>query len=199
MRLLDTRFQGLAKGVGTAKILGRVHSAQLKLADLHLNCSFTIMEGSNVDLLFGLDMLKAHQACIDLEKNCLRIRGREVSFLPEHEIPSDGTENEQLQQLLHSAAGGGGAGGGGASLSSVASSSNQPQGGQQQQSFPGAGNTLGATPAPHSQPVSQQASRFPEDHIRTLMDLGATREDAIAALNAMGGNVDLAASALFSF
>ena len=31
------------------------------------------------------------------------------------------------------------------------------------------------------------------------MDLGATREDAIAALNAMGGNVDLAASALFSF
>ena len=84
-------------------------------------------------------------------------------------------------------------------MSSVASGSNQPQGGQQQQSFPGAGNTLGATPAPHSQPVSQQASRFPEDHIRTLMDLGATREDAIAALNAMGGNVDLAASALFSF
>ena len=39
------------------------------------------------DLLFGLDMLESHQACVDLEKNMLRIRGREVMFLDEHELP----------------------------------------------------------------------------------------------------------------
>jgi DNA damage-inducible protein 1 len=48
MRLLDTRFAGEARGVGTAKILGRIHSAQIKLQDLHLPVSFAVLEVRNV-------------------------------------------------------------------------------------------------------------------------------------------------------
>lgn len=222
MRLIDTRFSGIAKGVGTAKILGRVHSAQLKIADLHLPCAFTIMEvtydppfqrhqltrvqGRDVDLLFGLDMLKAHQACIDLADNVLRIKGRTVSFLPEHELPDNARMDHPAPEET-----------GPPSSSSGAGPSSRPA-----ERFPGSGNTLGnrtpssqppsrGTPAPTGRPnplgrnspstsapaAPRSQSRFPEKDIQVLMGLGVTREVAIQTLEAANGNLDVAASLLF--
>jgi len=95
MRLLDRRFAGQAVGVGTAKILGKVHLAQIKFGDSFLQCSFTVMEENlgdkNMEFLLGLDMLKRYQCQINLRENCLRLHTGDhfvdVPFLSEGELP----------------------------------------------------------------------------------------------------------------
>ncbi len=79
LHLLDTRFEGVAVGVGTGKILGRVHIADMKVKGIgHIfPCTITIMDSEeglgdkNMDFLLGLDMLKRHKCNIDLGRNVL--------------------------------------------------------------------------------------------------------------------------------
>ncbi|KAF9205858.1 DNA damage-inducible protein 1 [Haplosporangium sp. Z 27] len=208
MRLVDRRFAGIARGVGVAKILGRVHSAQIRVGkDLYLACSFTIMEGKGVDLLFGLDMLKRHQASIDLKKDCLIINDTEIRFLSEHELPGNAKENpeltpEELAAIGKSAAEQVPSSSASASTSSTAQlgSSNSgtssiptPTGVPQPAANPVPVQPLNPTVAPAAAPAGGHS----ESDIQTLMSLGATRPVAIAALDAAGGNVDTAAGFLF--
>ncbi|KAI1317995.1 DNA damage-inducible protein 1 [Mortierella claussenii] len=235
MRLVDRRFAGIARGVGVAKILGRVHSAQIRVGkDLFLACSFTIMEGKGVDLLFGLDMLKRHQACIDLQKDCLVINGTEIRFLSEHELPNSAKDNpeltpEELAAINRSeeaasaaaAAAAGAAGAAGAQGSSLSSSSTlnavasstgplsstTAAGSTASASTPSAAAVskpsvtpaaVASTPSRTTAPAPASAgAAYSEEQIQSLMALGASRPEVIAALDAAGGNVDFAASFLF--
>lgn len=197
MRLVDKRFAGVARGVGTAAILGRVHSAQIKIGNLFLPCSFTVMEGKAVDLLLGLDMLKRHQAVLDLARDKIVIQGEEIPFLGEADIPKESEEAYQHEPTVP--------GPGGTSIGTrtgVVSGpeSETPQAGPsltQETSVP-------APPAPVrppaqevSAPRSTPAASFPEPDIQKLIDLGFSRQQAIRALQATDGNLDFAASLLF--
>jgi hypothetical protein len=140
-------------------------------------------------------MLKAHQASIDLEHDVLRIKGRTVKFLPEHELPDNA-------RVDHSGAG----------VQDENQSSSNPtlQNRPTPARFPGSGNSLGGG---QSQPPSRGTlvggnggggpqqqparSRYPEKDIQTIMSMGVSREMAIQTLDAAQGNVDLAASLLF--
>ena len=114
-------------------------------------------QGREVDLLFGLDMLKAHQACIDLEKNVLRIQGREVRFLSEHELPDKARDFESEPSD--------------AGPSSSTPSGNNTDG----PAFPGSGQALGTRPSTSINPVRRpptsarpSQSRIPEKDIAAL-------------------------------
>lgn len=84
MRLVDKRWTGIAKGIGTGKIVGRVHSATISMSkSLHLPSSFTVidMPEDGPEMLFGLDLLRKYKAKIDLEVNGLIIGDEVVPFV----------------------------------------------------------------------------------------------------------------------
>ncbi|KAJ4317096.1 DNA damage-inducible protein 1 [Neodidymelliopsis sp. IMI 364377] len=196
MRLMDVRYAGVARGVGTARILGRVHHAEIKIGGAVMPCAFTVMEGKDVDLLFGLDMLKRYKAKIDLEKNALCFEGIEVPFLHESEIPRSFEEAEMNEPTV--------AGPNGTEI------------GAKTGAVRPAGATAAAEPSVAAGPSSTQAApssaagkapaaasssrSFPEADIQTLMSsTNSERAQVISALEAADGNIDFAASILMGF
>ncbi|KAL7676850.1 hypothetical protein ACOME3_003097 [Neoechinorhynchus agilis] len=91
MHLVDERFRGLAMGVGSQVIVGRVHIAQLEIANVFVNATFNILSEQAFDVIIGLDLLKRHQCSVDLEQNCLFVKVDQkrvrANFLPERDLP----------------------------------------------------------------------------------------------------------------
>lgn len=204
MRLIDNRYSGVARGVGTAKILGRVHSADIRIGNANMSCSFTVMEGKDVDLLLGLDMLKRYQMKIDLEHNKLVLSAdNEVSFLGEADIPKS-LEEHLANEPTVSGPNGAEIGAETGTVKHAAGASSSAAGASSS-NFQGEGQSVGASKAPATQPAARPtpaaaqpgASSHKKEDIDQLVGLGFSRAEAIQALDATGGNVEYAAGLLF--
>lgn len=170
-RLIDKRFVGEARGVGTGKIIGKIHQAQIRIETQFIPCSFTVLD-TEVDLLLGLDMLKRHQACVDLQEDVLRIAGVQTKFLGESEIP-----NMFAAQPPQS---------GGQQLGSTS-------GEDRSAAVPASSfGSLSTTPASRANRHSVSEAK-----IKQLTDLGFSRNESIKALEQTNGNAELAAAMLF--
>lgn len=183
MRLVDTRWAGIAKGVGTQRIIGRVHLGQIQIGKVFLQSSFSILEDQPMDMLLGLDMLKRHQCCIDLKNNKLIIgtTGTETPFLPESDLPeharlnmsqqpqSPKSSQEQEDKMLAEA---------------LAKSQQEAAGAKSSNSGQGGSNA--------SKPA------FPEAIIQRLMSNGFSRSAVIQELTLANGNADQALASLFA-
>ncbi|CAF3250242.1 unnamed protein product [Rotaria socialis] len=185
MRLIDIRFNGIAKGVGTQKILGRIHLAQLEVEKQFFATSLAVLEDQSIDMLIGLDMLRRHRCVIDLDKNVLRIENSvETSFLSESELPSyarlsdnspstEGT-TDRAESLLKPTAE--------SSRRTIINTDNRRQHQQQQQQQQSAQSVTTAA-------SSLTPSPFPEKDIKEIVKKGFTREQAIEELKSTDGDV----------
>ena len=106
-----------AVGVGTQKILGKVHMAQLEIGGSFLPTSLSILEDQGMECLLGLDMLKRHRMYVRATHECksmvrfpLHIKMRDVAYTHDHarilslslclsRVPTDTTRAAMLNEL----------------------------------------------------------------------------------------------------
>jgi len=171
-KIMDERFKGIAVGVGTGKIIGKIHAAQLEIGMKYFPCSFTIMDSDslNVDLILGLDNLRRHKCVIDLTDNSLRIMGGEVKvpFLAENLVResfhSEGIPPEFTYEDQKSS----------------------PKEAKKEVSKPQIPQKIPGVVVP-PRPTTEN-----DPKISRLMQEGITREQAYAVLAECGGNLELA-------
>ena len=90
---IDRRYQGVAAGVGRAKIVGRVGNVVCTFGVGHVEflMDFIVLEVDDPLVIMGLDQLRKYKCLVDLEKECLIFGGAggvEVEMLPAHEAPA---------------------------------------------------------------------------------------------------------------
>jgi DNA damage-inducible protein 1 len=100
--LCDERYSGIAKGVGTSRIIGVVHAAQMKIQNKILMAKITVLENSSVGFIFGLDNMRAHRCTIDLKQCGLVFPdiGVTAKFLSDGEIKKIKEEQDEEDEKM---------------------------------------------------------------------------------------------------
>mmetsp|Transcript_25265 Transcript_25265/g.53664 ORF Transcript_25265/g.53664 Transcript_25265/m.53664 type:complete len:295 (-) Transcript_25265:235-1119(-) len=90
MSHLDTSHQGIAAGVGRARILGRLRDIPVKLGHVEFQLDFTVLGVEDPLLILGIDQMRRFRCVVDLERQVLLFGGRdgvEVEFLRNPQRP----------------------------------------------------------------------------------------------------------------
>jgi len=82
---IDRREQGVALGVGQAKILGRIRDVICTLGHVEFSMEYIVLDMPGRLLLLGMDQMRKYKCIIDLQRDMLIFGGNggvEVAMLP---------------------------------------------------------------------------------------------------------------------
>jgi len=82
---IDRRAQGIAAGVGQARIVGEIHNAVVTLGQVEFLMDFMVLQVPQRLMLLGLDQMRKYKCIVNLEKDVLVFGGSggvEVPMLP---------------------------------------------------------------------------------------------------------------------
>lgn len=82
---IDRRAQGIAAGVGQAKIVGQIRNAAVTLGHVEFLMEFMVLQVPTRLMLLGLDQMRKYKCIVNLEKDVLVFGGSggvEVAMLP---------------------------------------------------------------------------------------------------------------------
>ncbi|KAE8303093.1 DDI1-like DNA-damage inducible protein [Giardia duodenalis] len=82
---IDTRYAGRAIGVGSTRMLGRIHICLMQCGDIFLPMNFAVLD-SVCDTLIGMSALSMYRAMIDLSSFSMTLGGASIPLLTNQEI-----------------------------------------------------------------------------------------------------------------
>jgi DNA damage-inducible protein 1 len=85
---IDKSHQGIAAGVGRARIVGKIRNVGCELGHVEFPMDFMVLDVKDKLLLLGLDLMRRYNCIVDMEKDVLIFGGRggvEVAMLPADE------------------------------------------------------------------------------------------------------------------
>lgn len=85
---IDSREQGIAAGVGQARIVGRIRGVGCEFGHVEFAMDFIVLEVPDKLLLLGLDQMRKYKCLVDLDREVLVFGGAdgvEVRLLPPDE------------------------------------------------------------------------------------------------------------------
>jgi DNA damage-inducible protein 1 len=79
---IDKSYNGMADGIGSQKIIGRIHYLEIQIDNYIIPMSIDVVENINdkFDILVGLNVLYANGINVDIKNQCLIFNENKISF-----------------------------------------------------------------------------------------------------------------------